>query len=35
VPLLGWLLLDEALAPQYWIGLAIMLAGLYVVTSSA
>jgi len=35
VPLLGWLLFDEALGAQYWIGLAIMLTGLYVVTSSA
>lgn len=35
VPLLGWLLLNETLAPQYWAGLAIMLAGLYVVTLSA
>jgi drug/metabolite transporter (DMT)-like permease len=35
VPFLGWLLLDETLGAQYWIGLAIMLAGLYVVTASA
>lgn len=35
VPLLGWLLLHEALAPQYWVGLAVMLAGLYIVTLSA
>lgn len=35
VPLLGWLLLDEALGPQYWIGLAIVLAGLYVIAAGA
>lgn len=35
VPLLGWLLLDDALGAQYWIGLAIMLAGLYIVAASA
>lgn len=35
VPLLAWLLLDEALGPQYWIGLAIVLAGLYVIVTGA
>jgi drug/metabolite transporter (DMT)-like permease len=35
VPLLGWLLLNEVLGAQYWIGLAGMLAGLYIVAASA
>jgi drug/metabolite transporter (DMT)-like permease len=35
VPLLGWLLLNEVLGAQYWIGLAVMLAGLYIVAASA
>jgi drug/metabolite transporter (DMT)-like permease len=34
VPLMGWLLLGEALGPRYWLGLGIMLAGLYVIASS-
>ena len=34
VPLLGWLLLGEMLGLRYWLGLAIMLAGLYVIASS-
>lgn len=35
VPLLGWLCFHETLSPQYWTGLVIMLAGLYLVTASA
>jgi drug/metabolite transporter (DMT)-like permease len=34
VPLMGWVLLGEALGPRYWLGLGIMLAGLYVIASS-
>jgi multidrug transporter EmrE-like cation transporter len=34
VPLMGWLALGEALGPRYWLGLGIMLAGLYVIASS-
>lgn len=33
VPLLAWLLLNEVLAPRYWAGLALMLAGLYLVAA--
>jgi drug/metabolite transporter (DMT)-like permease len=30
VPLLGWLVLGEPLGARYWLGLGLMLAGLYV-----
>lgn len=35
VPLMSWLLLGEMLASRYWVGLAITMAGLYVIASSA
>jgi drug/metabolite transporter (DMT)-like permease len=34
VPLLAWLLLGETLGSRYWLGLGVMLAGLYVIATS-
>jgi drug/metabolite transporter (DMT)-like permease len=34
VPLMAWLLLGETLGPRYWLGLGVMLAGLYVIATS-
>lgn len=34
VPLLAWLLLGESLGARYWLGLGVMLAGLYIVSIS-
>lgn len=34
VPLLSWLVFGEALTSRYWVGLGIMFAGLYVITSN-
>lgn len=34
VPLLGWLILGESLGPRYWLGLGLMLGGLYVIAAS-
>jgi drug/metabolite transporter (DMT)-like permease len=34
VPLLAWLLFGESLGPRYWVGLVVMLAGLYLVVMS-
>lgn len=35
VPLLAWLVLGDALNPRYWLGLSAVLAGLYLIVSSA
>ena len=34
VPLLAWLLLGESLGVRYWVGLGVMLAGLYIISTS-
>lgn len=34
VPLLAWLLLGESLGLRYWAGLGVMIAGLYIISTS-
>ncbi|HEX6260599.1 MAG TPA: hypothetical protein VFZ51_08075 [Woeseiaceae bacterium] len=34
VPMLAWLMLGETLGVQYWLGLAVMLTGLYIISMS-
>jgi drug/metabolite transporter (DMT)-like permease len=34
VPLLAWLMLGETLGVRYWLGLAVMLTGLYIISMS-
>ena len=34
VPLLAWLLLGESLSVRYWLGLGVMLGGLYIISIS-